>query len=101
MAIKNAYLNRIYEELAQKSSNEPEFLQAVYEVLESLQPVVESDPRYERNGVLERLVEPERIVSSGCRGWMTMASSTSTGATGSSSIRPLVRIRVACGSIPL
>ncbi len=62
MAIKNAYLNRIYEELAQKSSNEPEFLQAVYEVLESLQPVVESDPRYERNGVLERLVEPERIV---------------------------------------
>ena len=62
MALKNAYLKRVYDDLAKKSAHEPEFLQAVQEVLESLEPVVERRPELEKNGIIERLVEPERIV---------------------------------------
>ena len=62
VALKNAYLKRVYEELEKKSAHEPEFLQAVLEVLESLEPVVERRPELEKNGIIERLVEPERAV---------------------------------------
>ncbi len=62
MALKNAYLKSVYASLEKKSAHEPEFLQAVQEVLESLEPVVERRPELEKNGVIERLVEPERIV---------------------------------------
>jgi glutamate dehydrogenase (NADP+) len=62
MAITNAYLNKVYEGLEQRNAEQKEFLQAVYEVLESLQPVIESDPRYEETGLVERLVEPERMI---------------------------------------
>ncbi len=62
MPIQNAYLNGIYEELAAKSAHEPEFLQAVYEVLESLAPVVEKRPDLVKAGVIKRIVEPERII---------------------------------------
>ncbi|MEG1926940.1 MAG: Glu/Leu/Phe/Val dehydrogenase dimerization domain-containing protein, partial [Ruthenibacterium sp.] len=43
-----------------KNSQEPEFIQAVGEVLESLQPVVEQRPEFIRSGVIQRMVEPER-----------------------------------------
>ncbi len=56
------YLKRVYSTLETKSEHEPEFLQAVQEVLESLEPVVERRPELEENGVIERLLEPERIV---------------------------------------
>ncbi len=62
MALKNAYLKSVYASLEKKSAHEPEFLQAVLEVLESLEPVVERRPELEKNGIIERLVEPERIV---------------------------------------
>ncbi len=62
MSLKNEYLKRVYTNLEEKSAHEPEFLQAVLEVLESLEPVVERRPELEKNGVIERLVEPERIV---------------------------------------
>lgn len=62
MALKNAYLKSVYASLEKKSAHEPEFLQAVQEVLESLEPVVERRPELEKNGIIERLVEPERIV---------------------------------------
>ena len=62
MSLNNAYLKRVYADLEQKSGHEPEFLQAVTEVLESLEPVVERRPELEKNGIIERLVEPERIV---------------------------------------
>ena len=45
-----------------RNANEPEFLQAVEEVLESLEPVVEAHPEYEAAGLIERLVEPERVI---------------------------------------
>jgi len=62
MAITNSYLKTVYEGLAQRNPEQKEFLQAVEEVLESLQPVVEARPEIQANGIIERLVEPERIV---------------------------------------
>ena len=62
MSMKNAYLLSVLDDLKAKSAHEPEFLQAVEEVLESLEPVVEADPRYEQQNVIGRMVEPERIV---------------------------------------
>ena len=62
MSIKNAYLANVYAGLAQRNAEQKEFLQAVDEVLESLEPVVEARPELEKNGLIERLVEPERVV---------------------------------------
>ena len=61
--LTNEYLKRVYEGLEKRNANEPEFLQAVREVLESIQPVVEKHPEYEKAALIERLVEPERIIS--------------------------------------
>lgn len=62
MAFSNQYLQEVYDNLAQKSAHEPEFLQAAREVLESLQPVIEQRPDLVKAGVVQRLVEPERII---------------------------------------
>ena len=58
MSLKNTYLKKVYEGVALKNAHEPEFLQAVQEVFESLEPVVERRPDLEKNGIMERLVEP-------------------------------------------
>ena len=58
----NEYVNRVYQQVEHRDGDQPEFLQAVREVFESLEPVVSMHPEYEANGVLERLVEPERVV---------------------------------------
>ena len=50
MTLKNKYLQEVYDSLAKKSFNEPEFLQAVREVLESLEPVAESAPILRKPG---------------------------------------------------
>ncbi len=62
MALKNAYLSSVMDGLKQRNAHEPEFLQAVEEVLESLEPVVEADPRLEEQDIVGRLVEPERAI---------------------------------------
>ena len=62
MSFKNAYLAELMETVIKRNPNEPEFHQAVREVLESLEPVVEKSPQYITSGVLERMVEPERII---------------------------------------
>ncbi len=62
MSIQNAYLLSVLDDLKKKSAHEPEFLQAVEEVLESLEPVVAADPRYEQQNIIGRIVEPERVV---------------------------------------
>ncbi len=59
---KNQYLQSVYEKTAKRNPGEKEFLQAVGEVLLSLEPVVEKDPSYETNGVIDRIVEPERMI---------------------------------------
>ena len=62
MALNNAYLKGIYEELEGRYSYQPEYLQAVYEVLESLEPLIEKDSKYQDNAVVERIVYPERLI---------------------------------------
>ena len=62
MALTNAYLKGIYDKLAEQYSYQPEYLQAVFEVLESLQPLIEKDPKYQENAVVERIVHPERLI---------------------------------------
>ncbi len=60
--MKNAYVKRVWEQVQAKNSHESEYLQAVQEVLESLEPVVEKMPELEANSILERIVEPERVI---------------------------------------
>jgi glutamate dehydrogenase (NADP+) len=60
MSIQNAYLKEVYDGLSQRCAHQPEFLQAVDEVLESLQPVFDQRPELAQAGVIERMVEPER-----------------------------------------
>ena len=59
----NVYLKKVLEETKIKNAAESEYLQAVKEVLTSLEPVVEAHDDYERIALLERMVEPERIIS--------------------------------------
>lgn len=60
--IKNEYLKKVYAEVEARNAGEKEFLQAVREVLESLEVYVEKHPELEKWGILERLVEPERFI---------------------------------------
>ena len=62
MSFKNAYINGVYESVVKRNPNEPEFLQAVKEVLESLEPVIEKRQDLVDAGIIERIVEPERFI---------------------------------------
>lgn len=62
MAFTNPYLQGVYDDLAKRNPEQKEFLQAVEEVLESLEPVVAAHPEYEKASLIERLVEPERVI---------------------------------------
>ncbi len=62
MEFKSAYLQKVYDGLCERNPEQKEFLQAAGEVLESLEPVVAQDPRLEAEGIIERIVEPERII---------------------------------------
>ena len=56
------YIERVLEDVRRKNSDQPEFLQAVQEVMTTLKPVLERHPEYEESAILERLSEPERII---------------------------------------
>ena len=62
MSFKVQYLQDLMDQVIKRNANEPEFHQAVREVLESLEPVLEKHPEYIQRGVLARLVEPDRII---------------------------------------
>lgn len=62
MAIKSAYVQSVFDTVAKRNAGEPEFLQAVHEVLESLEAVVEKYPEFKDAAILERIVEPERQI---------------------------------------
>ena len=62
MSIPNQYLSQLMERVIQRNPHEAEFHQAVKEVLTSLSPVAQAHPEYIREGVLDCLVEPERII---------------------------------------
>ena len=57
-----SYVTRVLDELKIRYKDQPEFLQTAEEVLESLRPVINQNPKYEEVSLLERLVEPERVV---------------------------------------
>ena len=60
--ISNAYLKRVYDDVCRRDGHEPEFLQAVQEVFESLELVMDQHPEWEKAGLMERFVEPERVI---------------------------------------
>ena len=62
MAINNEYLKNVYEGLCQRNPGEKEFLQAVEEVLTSLEPIVERRPDIVKHKIIDRIVEPERTI---------------------------------------
>ena len=57
-----SYVQRIIDQVKAKDPDQPEFIQAVTEVLQSLEPVIEAHPEYEEAALLERIVEPERVI---------------------------------------
>ena len=57
-----SYVSRIIDQVKKMNAEQPEFIQAVTEVLTSLEPVIEAHPEYEKAALLERIVEPERVV---------------------------------------
>ncbi len=62
MSIKNEYLKKVLEDVIKRNPGENEFHQTVSEVLESLEPVVEKNPVYIEKGIIDMIVEPERII---------------------------------------
>jgi len=58
----NAYTSRVLEGLKTRNAHEPEFIQAATEILNSISPVFDKHPEYEAAGLLERFVEPERVI---------------------------------------
>ncbi len=62
MSFKSQYLNDLMDKVIARNANEPEFHQAVREVLESIEPVIEKRPELIEKGVIESMVEPERII---------------------------------------
>ena len=57
-----SYTQDIIAAVAARNAHEPEFLQAVTEVIETLEPVLKARPQYQANSILERIVEPERVI---------------------------------------
>ena len=62
MSFKNQYLSDLMERVIKRNPNEPEFHQAVREVLESIEPVLEKNPEFIERGIIESIVEPERQI---------------------------------------
>lgn len=60
MSLNNQYLQQVYEQVCKRDPDQKEFHQAVYEVLQSFEPVIAKSSELFENGLLERLVEPER-----------------------------------------
>ncbi|MEK3888679.1 NADP-specific glutamate dehydrogenase [Bacillus sp. FSL K6-3431] len=63
MQAARAYIDDVYDTVVNRNPNEYEFLQAVKEIFHSLIPVFARNPHYIENGILERMVEPERLIS--------------------------------------
>lgn len=59
----NDYVHEVYELVKKRNTDEKEFLQAIREIFVSLRPVFAKHPEYIRDGILERITEPERIIS--------------------------------------
>lgn len=61
--LSNAHLQDVFSDVSRKNAHEPEFIQAVGEVLESIAPAMDRHPEFVKAGIVRRMVEPERAVS--------------------------------------
>lgn len=86
-------ISQIMSSLEAKHPGESEYLQAVKEVLLSIENVYNQHPEFEKAKIIERLVEPDRILHSVLHGLMIKAKYKPTWAIAYSSITPLARIR--------
>ncbi len=59
----NQYISEVLDSVRKKNASEPEFVQTVEEVFKSIEPVIEKHPEYKKAALLERMVEPERMIS--------------------------------------
>ena len=57
-----SYIDRVLADLKERYKDQPEFLQTAEEVLGTLRPIIDQNPKYEEASLLERLVEPERVI---------------------------------------
>ncbi|HIX56777.1 MAG TPA: NADP-specific glutamate dehydrogenase [Candidatus Anaerobiospirillum pullistercoris] len=57
-----SYSQQVFDDLSARYAYQPEFLQAVQEVLSTLQPALDKNPAYQKNKILERITEPERVI---------------------------------------
>nr|WP_232226723.1 NADP-specific glutamate dehydrogenase [Algiphilus aromaticivorans] len=104
--MRNNELSAFLEHVRHRDPDQPEFLQAVEEVMSSIWPFIDANPRYAENGLLERIVEPERIIQfriawcddSGCtqvnRGWRVQHSSAIGPFKGGMRFHPQVTLSV-------
>ena len=60
--MKNAYLQKVYNEVLARDPDAPELHQTIREFLDSLEGIVDKHPEWEENGILERFVEPDRVI---------------------------------------
>ncbi len=88
----------VFESVKQRDPDQPEFHQAVWEVLESLEPVLEKHPHY--GDVVKRIAEPERMIQFRVSWMDDNGDLQSTGASASSSTAPLGPTRAVCVSTP-
>ncbi len=95
-----SYVQRIIDQVKAKDPDQPEFIQAVTEVMSTLEPVIEAHPEYEEAKILERIVDPSASSSSAFRGLTTRAKSRSTAASASSTTPQSAPTRAACASTP-
>ncbi|HRX42363.1 MAG TPA: NADP-specific glutamate dehydrogenase [Clostridia bacterium] len=63
MEFKNAYMSNVFANIVKRDPDQPEFLQAVREVFESCEKIIDQHPEIERDGILERITEPERMIA--------------------------------------
>ena len=81
----SSYVQKVIRSVKKSNPHQPEFIQALEEVLHSLEPLFLKDPKYQQNGILERIVEPERQImfrvrtaNTSTASWATSRISTST-----------------------
>ena len=61
--LKSEYLQRVYSQVVTRDPDQKEFHQAVLEFLESLDQIIDRHPEYEKKGIVETFVEPERVIT--------------------------------------
>ena len=96
----SSYVQKVIRSVKKSNPHQPEFIQALCEVLESLEPLFEKETKYQRSGILERIVEPERQIMFRVAWTDDKGVYRSIEGIASSTILPLVPIRAVCAFIP-